>query len=246
MTRRGGLIRSVVAGGVLTAGLTAAGFAAAGPAGATINAPNTIGCAGQAVITKTNGTVVTINATQKTAHVPRSASKPVTYQGSVTTATHDHHGYVSVVLGPVSVKFYTWGVSKNAGNKTSDSGTRKYPTQMKNVPPGKYRVKGGHFSPQGSCTGEMTIIVDGSPLSNIAGIVALGGSILFALLFLLSLFGKPVIGVIGGLLLGVFLVADLMLWKVSYPTTVLVIALPVGGLVVGLLLGLWGPIGGTP
>ena len=70
--------------------------------------------------------------------------------------------------------------------------------------------------------------------------------IVFALLFLLSLLGKPVFGAIGGLLLGVFLVADLMLWKVSYPTTVLVIALPLGGVVAGLLIGLWGPIGGAP
>jgi hypothetical protein len=245
MTRRGGLIRSVVAGGVLTAGLTVAGFAAAGPAGATIDAPNKIGCAGQAVITKTNGTTVTINATQKTAHVPRSASKPVTYSGSVTTITHNHHGYVAVVLGPFKIHFYNW-TGKNASNKSSDSGTRSYPKALKDVPPGKYRVVGGHFAPEGSCTGSMTIIVDGSPLSNVAGIVALVGSIVFAVLFLLSLFGKPVLGVIGGLLLGVFLVADLMLWKVSYPTTVLVIALPVGGLVVGLLLGLWGPVGGAP
>ena len=156
----------------------------------------------------------------------------------------DHHGSVAVELGPFKFKFYSWGVSKNADNKTSNSGTRKYPTAIKDVPPGEYRVQGGHFSPQGNCTGEMTLIVDGSPLSNPAGIVALVGSIVFGLMFLLSLLGKPVLGFIGGLLLGLFLVADLMLWKVTYPTTPLLFGLPIAGLVLGVALGIWGPIGG--
>jgi hypothetical protein len=242
MTRRGGLIRTVCAAGLLGAAAAGATLGWASPAGATIDAPNKIGCAGQAVITKTNGQVVTINATQKTAHIPRTASKRVTYSGSVTTITHNHHGYVAVVLGPFKIHFYSWS-GKNASNKSSDSGTRTYPSVLKNVPPGKYRVTGGHFAPEGSCTGSMTLIVDGSPLSNVAGIVALAGSILFAVVLLLSLFGKPVVGVIGGLLLGLFLVVDLMLWRVSYPTTLLLFGLPVAGIVVGLGLGIWGPIG---
>jgi hypothetical protein len=238
------LVRAVVAGGAFVVAAAASVVSWTGPAGATINPPNKIGCAGQAVITKTNGTVVTINATQKTAHVPRKASKPVTYSGSVTTITHNHHGFVAVVLGPFKIHFYSWS-GKNASNKSSDSGTRKYPTGLKDVPPGKYRVTGGHFAPEGSCTGSMTIIIDGSPLSNVAGVVALVGTIVFAVLTLLALFGKPVLGVFAGLVLGLFLVVDLMLWKVSYPTTLLLFGLPVGGIVVGLLLGIWGPIGGN-
>jgi hypothetical protein len=233
------------AGGMLAVAAATATLGWASPAGATINKPNTIGCAGQAVITKSNGQVVTINATQSKAHVPRSTSKPVTYIGSVTTITHNHHGFVAVVLGPFKIHFYSWA-GKNSSNKSSDSGTRKYPAALKDVPPGEYRVTGGHFAPEGSCTGEMTIIVDGSPLSNIVGIVALVGSILFAVLFLLSLFGKPVLGVLGGLLLGLFLVVDLMLWKVTYPTTVVLFALPIAGIVLGVLLGIWGPLQGTP
>jgi hypothetical protein len=194
------------------------------------------------VITKTNGQVVTITATQKTAHIPRTASKRVTYSGSVTTITHNQHGYVAVVLGPFKIHFYSWS-GKNASNKSSDSGSRAYPSVLKDVPPGKYRLTGGHFATEGSCTGSMTLIVDGSPLSNVAGIVALVGSILFAVVLLLSLLGKPVFGVIGGLLLGLFLVVDLMLWKVSYPTTPLLFGLPIAGIVVGLGLGIWGPLG---
>jgi len=241
MTRRSGLIRTVCAAGLLGAAAAGATIGWASPASATIDPPNKIGCAGQAMITKTNGQVVTINATQATAHIPRTASKRVTYSGSVTTTTHNQHGFVAVVLGPFKIHFFSWA-GKNATNKSTESGTRAYPGILKDVPPGKYRLTGGHFASEGSCTGAMTLIVDGSPLSNVAGVVALVGSIVFALLFLLSLFGKPVVGVIGGLLLGLFLVVDLMLWKVSYPTTALLFGLPIAGIVVGLGLGIWGPI----
>jgi len=156
----------------------------AAPAGATIN-QNSLGCQGQAVITPKHGAPITINANQREAHVPRSAAAPVTYQGSVSTVTHNHHGYVAVTVGPFKIHFYSWS-SANRSNKTSDSGTRAYPSELADVPPGKYRVTGGHFSPQGSCTGEMTIIVDGSPLSSPIGIAAAAGTVVFAGLVLLA------------------------------------------------------------
>jgi hypothetical protein len=130
------------------------------------------------------GATITINANQSQAHVPRSAG-PVTYSGSVKTVTHNQHGYVAVTVGPFKIHFYSWS-GANRSNKTSDSGTRKYPSELADVPPGKYRVSGGHFSAEGSCTGEMTIIVDGSPLSTPAGIVAVAGTVVFAGLVLLA------------------------------------------------------------
>ena len=214
--------------------------ATAPPAGATINAPNSIGCAGQAEI-PTKGGTITINATQGTAHVPRSASGPVTYSGSVTTITHNHHGYVAVVLGPFKIHFYSWK-SANSSNKSSDSGQKKYPKELKDVPPGEYHVTGGHFAPEGSCTGEMTIIVDGGFLSTPFGLVALIGTIVFALGLLFALLDHPVIGAVSGLLLGLFAVADLMFGAVTYPTSILLFGLPAVGLVIGIALGIWGPL----
>ncbi len=239
--KRRGLLFKCAAFGWLLASACAAWAATAPPAGATINPPNSIGCAGQAVIPVANGRTVTINATQATAHVPRTASGKVTYSGSVTTITHNHHGYVAVVLGPFKIHFYTWK-SANSSNKSADSGQRKYPSELKNIPPGEYHVTGGHFAPEGSCTGEMTIIVDGGFLSNPAGIVALVGTIVFALALLSSLLGHPAIGAIGGLLLGVFAVADLMLGAVAYPTSILLFGLPAIGLVIGIALGIWAPL----
>jgi len=236
----GRLMRLAAASGAVAI-VSMAWVAAAPPAGATINPPNSIGCAGQAIIPVANGKTITINADQSTAHVPRKASGPVTYSGSVKVITHNHNGYVAVVLGPFKIHFYTWK-GANKSNKSSDSGQKKYPKELKDVPPGEYRVTGGHFAPEGSCTGHMTIIVDGGFLSNPAGIVALVGTILFALGLLSSLFAHPVIGAISGLLLGLFVVADLMLAAVTYPTTAILIALPVIGLVVGIILGIWAPV----
>jgi hypothetical protein len=240
MGRHRGLVR-LAATGWLLATVSFAWVAGAPPAGATINSPNAIGCAGHAVIPVANGKTITINATQSTAHVPRKASGPVTYSGSVKIITHNHNGYVAVVLGPFKIHFYTWK-SANKSNKASDSGQRKYPSELKDVPPGEYHVTGGHFAPEGSCTGEMTIILDGGFLSNPAGIVALVGTILLSLGLLSALLGHPVIGAISGLLLGLFVVVDLMLGAVTYPTTAILFALPIVGLLVGIILGIWAPI----
>lgn len=238
----GKVVRRLVISGGLMVFLWATAFTvAAAPAGATIN-KNSLGCAGHAVITKTNGQTLTIDASQSEAHVPRRAGR-VTYVGSVTTITHNQHGHVAVVLGPFKVNFYTWG-GKNASNKSSDTGSRAYPSVLKDVPPGKYKVTGAHSATEGSCTGSMTIIIDGSPLSNPAGIGALVGTVVFGLVVLFALFGHPILGVIGGLLLGPFVTADLMLWKVSAPTTIILIGLPVLGVIIGLALGVWGPLGG--
>ena len=180
-----GVARALVLGGLVAVGALVVGAA---PAGATIN-QNSLGCQGFAEITPKHGAPITINANQSQAHVPRSAAAPVTYSGSVTTLTHNHHGYVAVTVGPFKIHFYSWS-SANRSNKTSDSGTRKYPSELADVPPGKYKVTGGHFSPEGACTGEMTIIVDGSPLSNPVGIGALVGTVVFAGLVVLAGFAK--------------------------------------------------------
>jgi hypothetical protein len=209
------------------------------PAGATVNR-NSIGCSGQAVITKTNGQTLTINASQSEAHVPRKAGR-VQYSGSVTTVTHNQHGYVAVVVGPWKVNFYTWG-GKNNSNKTTDTGSRAYPSVLKDVPPGKYKVSGGHFATEGSCTGSMTIVIDGGPLSNPVGLGALIGTIVFALILLTSLFGHPIVGGFGGLLLAPFVIADLMLFKVSPPTSLILFGAPIVAILIGIGLGLWGPL----
>lgn len=55
--------------------------------------------------------------------------------------------------------------------------------------------------------------------------------------------GRPVRGLIGGLLLGIFLAADLALSGVVKFDSVVLTIVPIAALVVGWLLGLWAPFG---
>ena len=55
--------------------------------------------------------------------------------------------------------------------------------------------------------------------------------------------GRPVRGLIGGFLLGIFLDIDLVFGGVVKLNSVVLTILPIALLVVGLLLGLWAPIG---
>ncbi|MGH2808989.1 MAG: hypothetical protein ACRDKT_17130 [Actinomycetota bacterium] len=56
--------------------------------------------------------------------------------------------------------------------------------------------------------------------------------------------GRPIAGAIAGLLLGVFVAADLMMFEIRPLDNISVIGIPVAGLVIGFLLGLWAPFGG--
>ncbi len=55
--------------------------------------------------------------------------------------------------------------------------------------------------------------------------------------------GRPVRGLIGGFLLGIFLDIDLVFGGVVKLNSVVLTILPIALLVVGLLLGLWAPLG---
>ena len=55
--------------------------------------------------------------------------------------------------------------------------------------------------------------------------------------------GRPVRGLIGGLLLGIFVDIDLAFGGVVKLSSVVLTIVPIALLVVGLLLGLWAPIG---
>lgn len=55
--------------------------------------------------------------------------------------------------------------------------------------------------------------------------------------------GRPVLGAISGLFFGIFLALALQQWSI-YPLTPLsVYGLPILGLLLGLLLAAWGPLG---
>ena len=55
--------------------------------------------------------------------------------------------------------------------------------------------------------------------------------------------GRPVLGVLFGILFGVFLAVALQQWSVRPLDNLSVIGLPVAGLIVGLILARWAPLG---
>ena len=55
--------------------------------------------------------------------------------------------------------------------------------------------------------------------------------------------GRPVLGAIAGLLFGLFLAFDLILLGTIPLNSFLLVVLPILGLIVGLALGRWSPIG---
>lgn len=58
--------------------------------------------------------------------------------------------------------------------------------------------------------------------------------------------GRPVLGTISGLFLGLFVALDLLLFGVVALDSAVLTILPVVGLVLGLALSLWAPIGRRP
>jgi hypothetical protein len=227
----------------------AALFVGAAPASATIDS-NDVGCAGHAVITPKNGAALTIDAAQGKADLPREASQ-VTYEGSVSTITHDHAGAVDLILGPAKVKVHDWA-GKNAANESSSSGAHEYPSALADVPPGIYRLEGHHRGTEGGCSGHMDIVIAGTPISSPAGAGSLAAVVVALLAVLASgrakaggrFKGHPILGVIAGLLLGLFVAIAATFWKVAPLTTPLLAVTIVVGLIIGLVWAALGLLGG--
>jgi hypothetical protein len=55
--------------------------------------------------------------------------------------------------------------------------------------------------------------------------------------------GRPVLGAINGFFLGLFLALDLLFFGVVQLDSVVITILPVVGIVAGIALGFWGPLG---
>jgi hypothetical protein len=56
--------------------------------------------------------------------------------------------------------------------------------------------------------------------------------------------GRPIAGAISGLLLGAFIAIDLTMFAIRPLDNLTAIGIPVIGMVLGLLLGMWAPFGG--
>lgn len=197
---------------------------------------NEIGCAGSARITSDDGKTYDIDATDKTAVVPREGS--AAWDGTVSTVTHDHSGEIAIQIGPVKQKIDDWGPSPNDGDEPSKSDVKEIPSFFAQVPSGKYELSGFHQGNEGRCAGKITVEIDGGPFDTPIGLGTAALSVLGLAGFLLGVVrGSAVLGAIGGLLLGLFGTLELVFMKVFSSGTPLFLVLPVALLVVGAVLG---------
>jgi hypothetical protein len=109
---------------------------------------------------------------------------------------------------------------------------------------GLYKIVGRSSGQGFSCTGSALVEVEGSPLTTVAGLAALGLTVVGGLGLLWVAFrgpgGAPVVGLILGVLLGVGVGALLQQFSIVYPTTIVALIAVGGGAALGLAMGLFG------
>ena len=163
------MLTGVIVGGFALGGAIAGGLAPTVPAQAELTAESTCRASGSF---RTSGIVVDATATGVVT-VPRRDT--VSWQASVPSPPAAYSGSVWVDLPPPfgRVEIESWsGVSQSVTN----AGTEEYDLP-KLVPAGvEFTVSGEHVDANGTCSGSITIEIDGSPLSSPITWVGLGGA----------------------------------------------------------------------
>ncbi|MGZ4462425.1 MAG: hypothetical protein ACXVZP_06260 [Gaiellaceae bacterium] len=222
-------VRTVgIAAALAVSGLVAA--LAAGPAAASISGPCTASIAGEDVTNRSTGPTSDPIVVKKDASVPvsMSAKAPIT------------HMKIQIGFGGIM-----WTVRDKASHGTSWSHSVAVHKYAK-YGVGLYKVTGSS-SGGVSCSGTALVRVEGSPLSSVAGIVALIATIIggggIAGLGLLAARGgslgvsRSLLALLAGLLGGLGLLVLLQQAAVLYPTGALAIVFVVGGPVLGVGVG---------
>lgn len=162
---------------ILAVTATAGVFAIAGaaPAMAVLDPPNTLGCHATGVVKSSGGKQTNVNANDAKIHLPRDGS--VSFEGGTLRPLLNSHGEVAIKLGFIKVKAGSWD-SPNLRLTVLVAGVKDLPKALKYVPPGEYQVTGFATGSTGTCSGHVTIVLSGSPLSSPIGIAALGGTLL--------------------------------------------------------------------
>ena len=143
-----------------------------------------------------------------------------------------------------------WGKNGKKVGRPGNSGTYHYslPTLIAGI---KVPVSGEHHEPGINCFGAVVVSVRGPQPAR----VGLGrvdvrhrdehvarhaceeeGPVMKA-------HGRPVLGAINGFFLGLFVALDLLFFGVVRLDSVVITILPIAGIVVGIVLGFWGPLG---
>lgn len=205
-------------------------------------------CTGSA--TFSDGTV--LDAAQplsEVTEVPPEAT--VTYEGSENRPQLEqptpHSGSITVAL-PLG----SWTVATWSGEGVETSAGGEYSYEVPEIVPrgtGPITVSGFHTHDVVNCAATVRVTLAGDP--GLPALVAAALTVLGLVALAASgvpkqrgrLAGRPVLGIISGLLAGLVGGAALFLYGVVGLDSTVLAGLPVLGILVGLILAVWGPFG---
>lgn len=171
--------------------------------------------------------------------IPNEAGVVVTYSGSVDFANTNHSGSAKVVVGPFNITLdKPWGGSNQQDDRGVENQTYQLDDFRDKLPiwiPGVWKVTASHKADGGQCSGFAMIKLEGNPLGNAVGWVALLGTLglLYGLVQAI-LKHRMVSAIITGLFLGLFLALDLMMWAIQPLDNLTVVIVPIVLAIIGL------------
>lgn len=239
--------------GLLLVALVAVAAALAAPARAAVEGS----CTGSATI---NGVRYTpANDTPSNPVIVPTGTLQVSYEGSTGFDNQGHAGSITLPLGPQSITIAEWADDNGDGPNAPDASGEVQVDDLRDEVPftlrGLYEVRGQHAAGGNSCSGFVLVKFDGPVLDSPVALASMGTFALGLLLVLLAGLvtmqqgaagvarGRPVLGVLGGLLLGLAGAVLLQQFSVLPPTTVLLLGGLAVGALLGLVLALTGPFG---
>lgn len=172
----------------------------------------------------------------------------VPFSGLVGFANTNFRGEVSVVVGGISFDVEDWA-SPNPDDvrATFPGATHRIRDDLPSVV-GLVQVKAFHEADGGRCELSFRMKLNGSVLSTPLGLLATFGLILSGVLLLLAGLrrrgteqGLYALGVIFGLLFGLFLALTLQQWSIRPLDTFSLFAFPIFFMLVGIGLAYWAP-----
>jgi hypothetical protein len=175
------------------------------------------------------------------------------WEGSTDAPITEHTGELGVVIGPATINFADWG-GENSDLETESSGSYAIDDARDVLPinlVGLYEVSGFH-SGEGGKRRELRRIrhgaagresIDDSGRRRFGSRSRTGSGWSAFCREDASMSGRPVLGSISGLFLGLFAAVLLQQYGIRPLDTFSVIGLPIIGLVVGLLFSMWAPFG---
>lgn len=161
----------------------------AAPSAEAVMTENSIGCRGSAVITS-NGATTTANQDSVEVTLPREGT--IAWQGSVGKLARSYSGKIELDLGLFRISPGSWGWSGGPQGTLSSSGVEKIPARFKDLPAGKYKVRGHHTADGATCSGFVTIKIEGGAIQTTAGKAAVGLTAVGVLGLIISMIPKVV------------------------------------------------------